>query len=191
MPDSLAPEDLEPLLRGRLGRPYRYVERCRSTQRLLGDDAPEGALVVADEQTEGRGRLGRTWEAPAGTSLLLSLRLLPSVSSERLPELTVVAACAVADAVADVAGLQADVEHPNDVLVAGRKAAGVLAEAAGSRVTVGIGVNVTQRDVDLPAETRRPATSLAIETGRQVPRAELLAAILDRLERRYDAWLAA
>jgi BirA family transcriptional regulator, biotin operon repressor / biotin---[acetyl-CoA-carboxylase] ligase len=188
--DSLAPEHVEPLLRGRLGRPYRWVERCASTQRLLGPEEPEGALVVTDEQTEGRGRLGRGWEAPAGTSLLFSLRLLPSVPGERLPELTVVAAEAVADAIGALTALEPDVKHPNDVLVRGRKAAGVLAEAVDGRVTLGIGVNVNQTAEHLPAETRLPPTSLRVETGRAQDRAQLLAELLDRLERRYDGWLA-
>src|SRR3954447_5312620 len=91
MADGLAPEQVEPLLRGRFGRPYTYLERTPSTQRALAEDAPEGALVVADEQTEGRGRLDRTWVAPAGTSILASLLLRPRIATERLPELTVVA----------------------------------------------------------------------------------------------------
>ena len=76
-------------LRGRFGRPYTFVDRCASTQRLL-DGAREGAVVATDEQTEGRGRLGRTWHAPAGTSLLFSIVLEPRVPGERLPELSLV-----------------------------------------------------------------------------------------------------
>jgi BirA family biotin operon repressor/biotin-[acetyl-CoA-carboxylase] ligase len=188
--DSLAPQHVEPLLRGRLGRPYRYVPRCPSTQRLLGPDEPEGALVVTDEQTEGRGRLGRGWEAPAGTSLLLSVRLLPAVPGERLPELTVVAAEAVADAIRALTALESKVKHPNDVLLGGRKTAGVLAEAVDGRVTLGIGVNVNQTAEELPVETRLAATSLRVAGGREVDRAGLLVALLERLEEHYDAWLA-
>ena len=116
MADSLRAERVEPLLRGRLGRPYTFVDRCASTQRLLPDDAPEGSAVATDEQTEGRGRLGRRWEAAPGSSLLVSLRLLPDVSSDRLPELTVVAAEAVAESVRALTGLDAAVKNPNDVL---------------------------------------------------------------------------
>src|ERR1043165_5562107 len=82
--------ELVPRLRGRFGRPFTFVESCASTQRLL-DGAPDGAVVAADEQTEGRGRLGRTWEAPAGTSLLFSIALAPPVPAARLPELSLVA----------------------------------------------------------------------------------------------------
>jgi BirA family transcriptional regulator, biotin operon repressor / biotin---[acetyl-CoA-carboxylase] ligase len=88
-----------------------------------------------------------------------------------------------------VAGLEPEVKFPNDVLVGGRKVAGVLAEASEGRVVLGVGVNVAQGPGDLPPDARTPATSLAIETGRTVDRAELLVALLDRLERRYDEWL--
>src|SRR5215217_1324121 len=117
--------DVVPLLRGRFGRPYIFVARCTSTQRLL-DGAPEGAVAATDEQTEGRGRLGRTWHAPAGSSVLFSLVLVPPVPLDRLPGLSPVAGRAVAEAIAAETGLAATVKHPNDVLVRSRKVAGVL-----------------------------------------------------------------
>jgi BirA family transcriptional regulator, biotin operon repressor / biotin---[acetyl-CoA-carboxylase] ligase len=187
---SLRPEDVVSRLRGRLGREYRFVERCASTQRLLGEDDPEGAVVAADEQTEGRGRLGREWLAPAGTSLLFSVLLRPAVDAARLPELSLVAGRACAEAIAEVAGIETEVKFPNDVLARGRKVAGILAEATEGRVVLGIGVNVRQEPGQLPPDARTPATSLLLETGREVERAGLLVAILDRLERRYDEWLA-
>jgi BirA family biotin operon repressor/biotin-[acetyl-CoA-carboxylase] ligase len=190
MPGSLRAEDVVPRLRGRLGRTYRFVESCPSTQRLLGEDDPEGAVAVADEQTEGRGRLGRRWLAPAGTSLLVSILLRPQVNPARLPELSLVAGRACAEAIADVADLEPEVKFPNDVLFGGRKVAGILAEASEGRVVLGVGINVTQQPGELPADARTPATSLGIETGRMIDRAELLVALLDRLERRYDDWLA-
>src|SRR5215213_3777224 len=107
-----------PLLRGRFGRPYTFVARCQSTQRLL-DGAPEGAVAATDEQTEGRGRLGRTWHAPAGSSVLFSIVLVPPVPLERLPGLSPVAGAAVAEAISAETGLAATVKHPNDVLVGG------------------------------------------------------------------------
>ena len=175
-----------PLLTGRFGRPYRFLEECPSTQRELADDAPEGETVVADHQTEGRGRLGREWLAEPGTSVLMSVCLRPPVEAARLPELTVVAALAVADAIAAETGLAPELKHPNDVLIAGRKVAGVLAEASEGRVVLGIGVNVHQTAEQLPTET---ATSLALE-GAAVHRGDLLAAVLERLEQRYDAWVS-
>jgi len=189
--DSLSPEAVVPRLRGRFGRPYDHVGSTPSTQLLIAADAPEGALVAAEEQTEGRGRLGRRWLAPYGASLLCSLQLRPDVPSERLPELTGVAAQAVAETVAAVADLEPELKFPNDVLAGGRKLAGVLAEAREGRVVLGIGINVNVGEGELPLEVDTPATSLLVETGREVDRAELLAELLDRLERRYDAWLSA
>ena len=175
--------------RGRFGRPFTWVESCPSTQRLLAG-APDGAVVAADEQTEGRGRLGRSWLAPKGTSLLFSIALTPPVPAERLPELTVVAAEALRDALAGATGVTATIKPPNDVLIGGRKVAGILAEASEGRVVLGIGVNVRQMPDELPRATPTPATSLAAE-GAQVDRATLLAAILERLEAGYDEWLSA
>jgi BirA family biotin operon repressor/biotin-[acetyl-CoA-carboxylase] ligase len=182
--DSLVPERVKPLLRGRLGRPYRYLESCPSTQRELTADDPEGAVVATGHQTAGRGRLGRTWTDAPGTSLLFSLLLTPEVPAERLPELTVLSAEAVAEAIGG------DVKEPNDVLLNGRKVAGVLGEASEGRVVIGIGINANQAPEQLPSKTRLPATSIQIERGEPVDRVELLAAILEALERRYDAWLS-
>ena len=189
VPDSLSPEVVEPRLLGRFGHPYTYVASTPSTQLLLPREAPEGALVATDEQTAGRGRFGRSWLAPAGASLLCSLQLRPTVSSERLPELTVVASRACAEAIAALTRLEPEVKFPNDVLVGGRKLAGILAEAREGRVALGIGVNVNLAAEQLPQEVDLPATSLLVETGRELDRAELLAELLVRLERRYDAWL--
>jgi len=189
VPDSLAPEFVEPLLRGRFGQPYRYAEVCPSTQRLLSENDPEGTVAVAEEQSEGRGRLGRSWHAPPRTSILFSVLLLPRVAPPRLPELSVVAGQAVADALAAAAGVVPAVKLPNDVLVGGRKIAGVLAEASNGRVRLGIGVNANQTGGQLPARTDTPPTSLRLETGSEVDRAPLLAAILEELEAAYDAWL--
>jgi BirA family transcriptional regulator, biotin operon repressor / biotin---[acetyl-CoA-carboxylase] ligase len=188
--DSLAPEAVLPRLRGRLGRPYEHVGSTPSTQLLLKPDAPEGAVVAAEEQTAGRGRLGRRWFAPAGTSLLCSLQLRPASPTERLPELTGFAARACAEAIAGVTGLEPELKFPNDVLVGGRKVAGILAEAREGRVVLGIGINVNVPASELPADVAHPATSLLAETGRELDRAELLAELLVRLERRYDAWLS-
>jgi BirA family transcriptional regulator, biotin operon repressor / biotin---[acetyl-CoA-carboxylase] ligase len=185
---SLAPEIVEPLLNGRFGHPYLYVERCASTQRLLAQDAPEGAVAVAEEQTAGRGRLGREWSAPPHTSILASIVLRPRVPSAQLPELSLVAGDAVAKALAGAVGIEPVVKFPNDVLLGGRKVAGILAEAADGRVVLGIGVNVNQQPGELPQDVR--ATSLRIATGRELDRASLLAEILTRLERSYVRWVS-
>jgi BirA family biotin operon repressor/biotin-[acetyl-CoA-carboxylase] ligase len=189
--DSLAREAVVPRLRGRFGHEYLYVESTPSTQLLLAPEAPEGAVVVAGEQTAGRGRLGRRWLAPAGTGLLCSVQLAPRVDPQRLPELTGVSARAAAEAIEAVSGLAPEIKEPNDLLVAGRKIAGVLAEAREERVVLGIGINVNVAESDLPAEVDLPATSLLVETGHETDRAELLVELLDRLERHYSDWISA
>jgi BirA family biotin operon repressor/biotin-[acetyl-CoA-carboxylase] ligase len=166
------------------------VESCPSTQRLLPPEAPEGAIAVADEQTEGRGRLGRRWEAPAGTSILCSVQLRPAVDAAHFPELTVVGADACAEAIRAVTGLEPTLKHPNDVLIGSRKVAGILGEASEGRVVLGTGINVNVPADELPVDVQIPATSLLAETGEQVDRIELLVELLAALERRYDAWLA-
>ena len=191
MDDTPTREAVVPRLRGRFGQDYRYVESCASTQRLLAPDAPEGAVVVADVQTEGRGRLGRRWEAPAGTSLLCSVQLRPAAGASRYPELTIVGAEACAAAIAAVTGLQPTLKEPNDVLIDRRKVAGVLGEASEGRVVLGIGINVNVEGDRLPTDVRIPATSLLVEIGGPVDRRELLVGLLAALERRYDDWSAA
>jgi BirA family biotin operon repressor/biotin-[acetyl-CoA-carboxylase] ligase len=187
--DSLAPDVVRPLLRGRLGRVYHYAEVCSSTQRMFAETDGEGAVAVAEEQTHGRGRLGRSWHAPARTSVLVSVLLWPTVEPARLPELSLVAGSAVAEAIAEVTGIEPAIRLPNDVLVNGRKVAGILAESGDGRVVLGIGVNANQTQEQLPAEAQTEPTSLRVELGVSVDRARLLAAILARLEHAYDRWL--
>jgi BirA family biotin operon repressor/biotin-[acetyl-CoA-carboxylase] ligase len=187
--DSLAPDVLKPLLRGRFGHIYRYAESTDSTQRMLAEVESEGAIAVAEVQTEGRGRLGRAWEAPAGTSVLVSVVLLPTVEASRLAELSLVAGGAVAQAIAEVTGLEVAIKFPNDILVRSRKVAGILAESSEGRVVLGIGVNVNQTLEQLPTDAKTEPTSLRLELGGPVSRARLLAAILLQLERAYDAWV--
>jgi BirA family transcriptional regulator, biotin operon repressor / biotin---[acetyl-CoA-carboxylase] ligase len=177
--DSLAPGVVEPLLRGRFGRPYLYFEQCESTQRELAADAPEGAVAVAEEQTAGRGRLGRSWLAPVRRSVLVSINLRPGVETPRLPELSLVAGVAAAEAIAQETGVHPEVRFPNDLLVGGRKVAGILAEA-GERVVLGIGINV--------GETAWPGSA---SLGDEVDRAELLVTVLEELERSYEDWARA
>ncbi len=187
---TLAPLAVRPRLRGRFGAPlYLYAERCSSTQDLLPPDAPEGALALAEEQTRGRGRRGRDWRGAAGKGLLFSLCLRPQVATARLASFTPVAAEAIVQAIASFDG-QATVKPPNDVLLAGKKVAGILAEASAGRVVLGVGVNVEQGAGDLPARPVFPASSLALELGRPIDRVELLICILAQLERHYRIWLA-
>jgi BirA family biotin operon repressor/biotin-[acetyl-CoA-carboxylase] ligase len=185
---DLSSGSVEPLLQGRLGRPYRFVDECASTQLLLDPEEAEGTTVATDVQTHGRGRLGRRWKAPAGRALLFSVLLRPRPPMPLWPELSLIAGEAVAAALHVETGVPAELGHPNDVLVEGRKVAGILPEATVGKVRLGIGVNVNQTAEELLVETRKPPTSLRVETGREWPRAPLLAAILLELERHYDDW---
>jgi BirA family biotin operon repressor/biotin-[acetyl-CoA-carboxylase] ligase len=188
---TLAPLAVRPRLRGRFGTPlYLYAERCSSTQDLLPLGAPEGALALTEEQTQGRGRRGRDWQGAAEKGLLFSLCLRPQVETARLASFTPVAAEAIVQAIASFGG-QATVKHPNDVLLAGRKVAGILAEASDGRVVLGVGVNVDQEAHDLPERPVFPASSLALELGRPIDRVELLVCVLAQLERHYELWLTA
>lgn len=187
---DLIPEVVVPLLRGRLGTPYRFVAACPSTQRLVDEADLEGTTVVTDHQTQGRGRLGRVWEDTPGRSLLVSVLLTPRPPMPLWPQLSLVAGEAVAVALRQQTGIDATLRHPNDVVVAGRKLVGVLPEASRGRVVLGIGVNVNQAAEELPTDTVKPPTSLRVELGHEVERAPLLAAILLELERAYDEWSA-
>lgn len=178
---------MEGHLRGRFGRPYLYLTRTETTQRLLDTAQPEGAVAVTEEQTAGRGRLGRSWDAPAGTSILLSILLRPP-AGRRAAELSLVAGVAAALAVERASGERAEVKWPNDVLLGGHKVAGMLAETRDGAVLLGIGVNVNQGRDALPVRIGIPAGSLRTVTGRAHDRAPLLADLLLELERRYDAW---
>jgi BirA family biotin operon repressor/biotin-[acetyl-CoA-carboxylase] ligase len=187
MSDSLAFDAVDRQLKGRLGRPYKYVDECESTQLLLADDTPEGAVAATNHQTAGRGRYGRVWEAPAGTALLCSVVLHPPAEREA-PELTLVGAIAAAEAVEGATGLSAQIKWPNDVMLNRRKVCGVLGELRDGVVTLGIGLNVNQTREQLPLHVATPAASLRTITGQTFDRAALLGSMLFRLERLYDEW---
>lgn len=176
-----------------IGRRVVVYPRVGSTndeaKRLAEDGAPEGTLVVADEQTAGRGRLQRTWWAPAGTALLMSLILRPDLAPHQAQRLTMLCSLAICDAIAGTTGLVPAVKWPNDVLLRGRKVCGILTELGieGPRLAyavVGMGVNVNV-DFGGAGELTHTATSLAQELGREVSRLELLRAILINVEERY------
>jgi BirA family biotin operon repressor/biotin-[acetyl-CoA-carboxylase] ligase len=189
MGDSLAAEAVEPLLRGRFGRPFRYVEEAESTQALLGPDDPEGAVAVAGHQTAGRGRLGRRWEAPSGTAITASLLLRPAAGAP-IQQLSLVGGLAVAETVEAALDLSAQLKWPNDVMVDRRKVAGILAEARDGIVVLGIGLNVNQTRDQLPEDARVAPASLRTVDGIERELAPLLADLLERLELHYDAWTA-
>lgn len=157
-----------PALRGEFGREYYFETEAPTTQRMFPDDAGHGAVALTHHQSEGRGRLGRTW---VDSALMFSVLLEPPPPVADWPELTLVAARAIAAAI----GPEAEIKYPNDVLVAGRKVAGILAEASG-RVVLGVGINVGGTDWPGAGWVERD-------------RLELLVDVLERLERGYASWL--
>ncbi|OQA42291.1 MAG: Bifunctional ligase/repressor BirA [Chloroflexi bacterium ADurb.Bin325] len=190
----------------RIGRPTRFYERVGSTNDLAHAaaraGAAEGLVIVADEQTAGRGRLDRRWWAPPGAALLLSLLLRPDLPAERAGQLSMCLGLAAAEAIEQTTGLHIGLKWPNDLVYAGRKLGGLLAEAefAGAQVQyaiLGLGLNVNL-DFDAPAvlaaagldDLRGRAASLAMLLGRPVDRIGLLAALLAAFEARYDRLLA-
>lgn len=164
--------------------------------RLAAADEPEGCVVVADAQTAGRGRLGRSWWAEPGGSLLVSWLIRPSLEVERWPALTLIAGLAAARALIASAGLEVRLKWPNDLLAGGKKLGGLLAEADGrGALVVGLGVNV--RQTEFPAELAGVATSVVAAGGRPVERPWLLAATLSGFgarmqdpERAFDEYRA-
>jgi BirA family biotin operon repressor/biotin-[acetyl-CoA-carboxylase] ligase len=195
IPDRLGELELRPLLNTHdLGQALHWYEEVGSTNDVAKELAEEGALhgevVVAERQMAGRGRRGRSWSSPPRRNLYLSVILRPELPPARAPEVTLLASVAVCQAVRQ-AGVAAAIKWPNDVLVSGRKLAGVLTEMAAEveRVqwlVVGIGVNVNAERDDFPEELRELATSLRLERGQPVPRVLFAAALLTALEEWLD-----
>lgn len=185
---ALTEDVVTPLIRGRFAVPYLWRASCRSTQDVLrGSGLPEGAVAVAEHQTAGRGRSGRRWDDRPGAAVLVSVLLRPPLGAP-LPQLSLVAGLATADALEALTGIPAGIKWPNDVLLGGRKVAGILLESDADAVACGIGVNVGQTEGELPTDTRVPAASLRTATGIDFDRATVLASLLDVLERHYDTW---
>jgi BirA family biotin operon repressor/biotin-[acetyl-CoA-carboxylase] ligase len=192
MPDRAATWSPAPDLSGRLvGTGFsgiRWFTCIDSTNRYLLADAetPVGTVAVADEQTAGRGRHGRTWSAKPGGALLVSVLLRPELPADRLHLVTLAAAVAATDAVRAVAGFEARVKWPNDVVVNDRKLAGILAEAhAAGTVVVGMGLNV--RADAFPPELADLATAADLHASAPVDRGDLLVAWLRSLAAQLDA----
>lgn len=192
-----APLDIDTLRQARaaaaIGHSIEYFASIGSTndrvRELAASGAPEGVVAIAEAQTHGRGRLGRRWESPANRNLYISVLLRPPIDAEAVPLIALVAGLATAEAVAAWAP-QARIKWPNDVLIDGRKTAGILtelyADGEAPAVIAGIGVNLNIRVDELPEELRDKATSVSAATGRVVDRAAFAAALLARLQERYQ-----
>lgn len=198
-PNTPLETEVAPLLATRqLGRQWHFFLRTDSTSRQLGllaeKGAPEGTVVVADEQTAGRGRMARAWFSPAGINLYFSILLRPRVPPAAAATLPLFVGWGVARALESMLpGLVARIKWPNDILVHGRKICGILCEMQAEadcvqHVIVGLGVNVNLTASDMPAEIVRLATSLRMVSGDMWSRPALLAAILNTVEPAYLRW---
>ncbi len=179
----------------RIGRAVRCLPSVGSTNDVAAgwaaEGAPEGAVVLAEEQTRGRGRQGRSWTSPRGGGLWLSVVLRPAIPREDAAYLTALGALAVAEAIRRETGLEAGIRWPNDVLLGERKVAGVLAEIRDFPAAVlGIGLDVDLPAGALPADVAARATSLAREAGRPVARLPLVRALLRALDEGYGRLLS-
>jgi BirA family biotin operon repressor/biotin-[acetyl-CoA-carboxylase] ligase len=192
VPDQLGEAQIAPLLAsGELGRKIHHSDELESTNdeahRLAEGGALHGEVVIADFQSRGRGRRNRSWVSPRGKALTMSVVLRPTIPPARAPEITLVAAVAVAEAAREMGAQSARIKWPNDVECKGRKLAGLLIElrAEMDRVrhaVLGIGFNVSLQMADFPPELRATATSLVIETGERQARPVVCARLLEHLE---------
>lgn len=197
VPDVLHADDLLSLVAGNrvIGRDIQVFQQTSSTndivEKLARDGVKEGVVVFAESQTRGRGRLGRQWLSPPRKGLWFSVLLRPALRPQAATQLTVAAATALFRAIRDQTGITPEIKWPNDILIDGRKVAGVLTELGAEldhikHLTLGIGVDVNLTASEFPPELRKIATSLKIEAGRHLQRAELAAAILRELDRDYE-----
>jgi len=195
VPDRLTPLELAPLLSTHhLGQSIHFHESLPSTNqaafKLAAEGAEHGEVVIAEQQTAGKGRRGRTWVSPTGLNLYFSAILRPELAPQHAPELTLVAAVALAETLRE-AGADALIKWPNDVQIDGRKVAGILTELSAEPervhfVVVGVGVNLNAQPEHFPEDLRATATSLAMARGQRVPRALLAASLWNRLEEWLD-----
>ena len=178
----------------RLGASFHYFPEIGSTntraRELAESGAAEGEIVIAEAQTQGRGRLGRRWESPPFKNLYLSFILRPKLPSRHAPQITLAAAVALVETVGSFLSRPPEIKWPNDILFDGKKLAGILTEAAcdGGRIAyviLGIGLNLNYRAEAMPEELRRRATSMSDLTGTNVSRESVLARLIQDMDRCY------
>ncbi len=198
-PDSLLPAEIQADLGTRcIGQHLIFLPQTDSTNRRaheLGEGGdPEGTVIIADQQSAGKGRLGRVWVSPPGVNLYASILLRPPLSPRFAPQLTFVSAVATAHAIAAVSGLSPRVKWPNDILLNGRKVAGLLNEMSAETerihfVILGIGVNLNMNAEQFPERALYPATSVSLEAGQPVSRLAFVRELLRQLDTLYALFL--
>lgn len=198
-PDIIDPHEVRAHLEGAgAGRQLEFLKLTASTNadafRLAENGAAEGTAVMADSQTGGKGRRGRVWSSPAGVNLYCSVVLRPPIMPHEAPQLTFISAVAVARAIEITTRLTAEIKWPNDLLVSGKKVAGLLNEMSAETdginfIILGIGVNLNMTADQFPDDLRHPATSLLLESGERVDRSRFTGTMLNELDRLYADFL--
>ncbi|WP_025026797.1 biotin--[acetyl-CoA-carboxylase] ligase [Caldalkalibacillus mannanilyticus] len=199
IPTTLSASTLLPKLSTKwLGHELHVYKEVESTQliaqKLAREGAPSGTIVIADTQLAGKGRLGRKWYSPPGTGAWLSLILRPEIPVPSAPQLTLLAAVAILKGIRKVTPLEAGIKWPNDVLINGKKVAGILTELSAeadqiNHVIVGVGINVSQEEKDFPEELQQMATSLEQEQGESIDRNDLIVSVLKEWEELYEMYI--
>ena len=199
LPDTLEPLLIQVQLKTKtLGKVIEYAKSYPSTQiiahQLAQQGTPDGTVVLTEEQTAGRGRLARKWDSAYGKGIWMSLILRPDVPPQRAPQFTLVAAVAVVRAIEEVTSLRPEIKWPNDILLNGKKCTGILTELQSDAdgiqaLIIGIGLNVNQTELDFDPEIRKIATSLKMESGEEVSRAELVRAVLYHAEKYTNQYI--
>jgi BirA family biotin operon repressor/biotin-[acetyl-CoA-carboxylase] ligase len=199
-PDIIDPHEVEAQLKSAIvGQRLEFPKITASTNadafRLAEDGAVEGTVVLADSQTDGKGRRGRVWASPAGVNLYCSVVLRPAIMPHEAPQLTFLSAVAVARAIEQTTKLTPEIKWPNDLLISGKKVAGLLNEMSAETdginfVILGIGINLNMTADQFPADLRHPATSLLLESGIRVDRSRFTSTMLNELDRLYTDFLA-
>jgi BirA family biotin operon repressor/biotin-[acetyl-CoA-carboxylase] ligase len=199
-PDRVATEEIKNELQTEIfGQQIRYEPVAKSTQILAHQwaraGAEEGSLVIADEQQEGKGRLGRSWHSPPRTGIWMSLILRPNIPIQQAAHLTLLASVGVCLAIRKTTKLPVKIKWPNDILIQGKKVCGILTELRGDQdkinyVILGIGINVNQDPDDFSSELNNIATSLSIEGRTKYSRATLIANVMKELEDYYQLYLS-
>lgn len=179
------------------GRNLKLLDTVNSTQdelrKLAEDGAPEGTLVIAEQQTQGRGRMGRSWLSPAGKGVWMSLLLRPEIPLPLAPQLTLLAAVALSRGIVRVVSLPIGIKWPNDLLVNGKKISGILLESAAEDdrlkyVIIGLGISVNLDAEDYPEDLRQKAASLKMLSGEPINRSDLIASVLEQFEQLYGLY---
>lgn len=196
-PDVMTKEEIESLMKTKwVGREVFYYDQIDSTntqaKRLAEQEKYQGALVIAEMQSTGKGRRGRNWESPKGTGIWMSLLLRPEILPSKAPMLTLVMAYSVAEAIREITGQAVEIKWPNDLILHGKKICGILTEMSAeidyiNHVVIGIGINVNT--MEFPEEIAATATSLRLEGQKTIKRGELISCIMSYFEKNYEAFI--